>query len=123
VVPTSKLADEIINNLDRRQRYFQTKHCLVHDTPPAMLDAFKRRVHDLAESSIDLELHCCFDVATWPEERQARRELILAIIRLAEATGVEFASPTQTAHVPSEDIKRVQALEGEEEARILRFGA
>ncbi len=35
--------------------------------------------------------------------------------------GVEFAFPTQTAHVRSEDIKRVQALEGEE-ARLLRTG-
>ena len=49
--------------------------------------------------SIDIMFYCFLTVKDWSEELKERQNIILDIIRLAEALEVRFAFPTQTLHV------------------------
>jgi MscS family membrane protein len=42
-----------------------------------------------------------FEVPTWPEELKARHEILIQVVKLANALGVRFAFPPQTLHMES----------------------
>ena len=53
-------------------------------------------------SSIDVLLYAFFHVPDWATELEAKHDLFLDIMRLAQREGVEFAFPTQTIHLAKE---------------------
>lgn len=114
-VPNSKLIGSEVDNLGRRtRRKMELRVSLTYQSTPAQLQAFVAGlqtlfadhphvdddyvcgVYDLAASSIEVHLTAHLHVATWREELLLRQELLLAMLRLAEALGLEFAFPTQT---------------------------
>lgn len=120
-LPNARLAEAKIDNLGAR------RHRRIHGTFPLPLDTSVERVEafveglrailwasdktrkdnfevhlsQLASSSLDVTLHCYVDVSGWSDELTVRHELLLEILRLAEALGVRFALPTRAIHVES----------------------
>ncbi len=118
-VPNGKLADSTIDNHGLRiYRRFYTKIGLMYDTPPQAIEVFveglrelvlkhpntvkdRMEIHfnEMADFSLNIMFYIFFDVPTWSEELKARDEILLGIVRLAEAIGVNFAFPTTTLHM------------------------
>lgn len=118
-VPNGKLADATIDNHGLRQfRRFFMHIAVTYDTPPDLIEVFvkglRRIVEDhphtrkdfyivefneMGDFSLNIMFYIFFAVPTWPEELQARHEVLIEIVRLAEKLGVRFAFPTQTVHM------------------------
>ncbi len=112
ILPNGKLSDALINNYGaRRYRLFRTKFRVSYGATPDQLDAFTSKLRELVDShqatveektqvglgqladgGIEFDLVCYFRAATAAEERAARHELLLQIMRLAEESGVKFTS-------------------------------
>lgn len=118
-VPNGKIADSTVDNMGRRvYRRFKTNLGIAYHTPPDVIEAFVEGLKGIVmhhpatrkdyfeihmnafnSASLDVLFYIFFDVANWSEELKARHDVILRIIRLAEALHVSFAFPTQTLHV------------------------
>ncbi|WP_040495177.1 mechanosensitive ion channel family protein [Fulvivirga imtechensis] len=118
-IPNGVITNQMIDNHGLRvYRRFMTNIALTYDTPPDLIEVFvdglkeivKKHSHtrkdyyeihfnDMADSSLNVLFYIFFQVPTWSEELRARHEILLQIVRLAEALGVNFAFPTQTLHV------------------------
>jgi MscS family membrane protein len=118
-LPNAKLAEAKIDNLGaRRKRRVLATFSLTYDTPVERIEAFvegtraiiwasdktqkdKFEVHlnQLGSSSLDVLVHCYIETSDWREELTVRHDILLEILRLAEAVGVRFAFPTRTLHV------------------------
>ncbi len=118
-IPNGLITNQTIDNHGlRKYRRFMTKIAVTYDTPPDLIEVFVEglkelvnhhpntrkdyyQIHfnDMGASSLDILFYIFFDVPTWTDELQARHEMLLSIVRLAEELGVNFAFPTQTLHV------------------------
>ncbi len=118
-LPNSNLITSSVDNLGaRRTRRWKTTLGLTYDTPPDAIetfcegvrelirehpqtvkDGFQVAFHEFSASSLDVVMLVKFDVPGWGEELEARQQLGLGILRLAESQGVELAFPTQTVYV------------------------
>lgn len=144
-VPNGKIADSVVDNHGLRQyRRFSTNFTLTYDTPPELIEAFvaglrevvlahpKTRkdvfniyFNNLSAYSQDVMFYIFFEVPTWPEELQARHEILLQVVKLANALGIRFAFPTQTLHMESFPEKESSypklAAEQEYKSRLSKF--
>ncbi len=59
----------------------------------------------LGASSLDIDVVAWFAVSTWGEFLTCRQEVLLAIMKVVQDAGTDFAFPTQTVHL----VKAVQA--------------
>lgn len=143
-LPNARLAEAKIDNQGaRRQRRVLASFSLAYDTPVERVEAFVEGVRailwasdktrkdnfevhltQLASSSLEVMLHCYVEVETWTEELTARHDLLLEVLRLAEALGVRFAFPTRTLHVETlapqgSAPKRAASLDAAELARLV----
>ncbi len=120
-VPNGKLADWVVDNHGLRQyRRFFTNLTITYDTPPAVVELFVEGLRKIVEQhpktrkdfyeihlnglgahSLDIMFYIFFAVPTWSEELQARHDVLLEVMKLAEALEVRFAFPTQTLHMES----------------------
>lgn len=120
-VPNSKLADSTIDNHGlRRYRRFFMHIAITYDTPPDLIEVFVEGLQKIVEThprirkdfyivkfnemgdfSLKIMFYIFFAVPTWQEEMQARHEVLIEIVRLAEKLGVRFAFPTSTMHMES----------------------
>ncbi|RME59139.1 MAG: mechanosensitive ion channel family protein [Candidatus Dadabacteria bacterium] len=120
-LPNSKLISTSVDNLGARQyRRTRTMLSLTYDTPPEKIEAFCEGVRELIKahpktrkdyfhvhlnefsaSSLDVILNVYFYAKDFTTELALKEELFLAIIKLANKLGVEFAFPTQTVHLAS----------------------
>ncbi|MCG8329178.1 MAG: mechanosensitive ion channel family protein [Chitinophagales bacterium] len=118
-VPNGKLADTVVNNYGLRQyRRFKTTISITYDTPPDLIEKFIEglriiiekhpmtrkdyyEVHfnNMSATSLDILFYAFFAVESWSDELKGKQEILLQILRLGDALGVQFAFPTQTIHV------------------------
>lgn len=118
-VPNGKLADNTIDNHGlRKYRRFYTHITITYDTPPDLIELFVKGLREIVEqhphtwkdnyhvylnemssSSLNIMFYIFFSVPTWGDELNARHEVLMKIIRLANEIGINFAFPTQTVHV------------------------
>jgi len=118
-IPNGNLISATVDNLGARQiRRWRTMLSLTYDTPPEKIETFCEGVRQLildhpltvkdsfhvwmnefSSSSLDVLLQTFFDTTDYAEEMRGRHQLALAILRLADELGVEFAFPTQTVHM------------------------
>ncbi len=122
IVPNSLLTTAIVDNMGRR-RYRRMKMMIAvqYDTPPDRIEAFcegirelirrhpymrkdfyQVNLNDMADSSLGILLNCFIECPDWPMEMDVRHRLLLDVLRLAKALGVEFAFPTRTLHLFNE---------------------
>lgn len=120
-IPSSQLVNTTVDNLELREyRQVKTLLGLTYGTPPAKIAAFVEgverilradpetrkdniqvRFYDFGPSSLDIWLNFFVRVPGRAEELAARQRVLLAIVELAGAEGVDFAFPTQTLHIES----------------------
>jgi MscS family membrane protein len=120
-IPNAKFSEANIDNLGRRT-YRRTAVILnlTHDTTAEQLEAFCEGVRGVVLAnrctrkegyevhfcgfgahSLDVSLVFFVQVESLSRELQERHNVLLEVLRLAEALGVRFAFPTQTLHVES----------------------
>ncbi len=121
-IPNSTVANAGIENYGMRER----RRCkltlgLTYDTTSDQMRAFVEGVRAIliahedvwqedfevafrsfGDSALEVLVYFFFVVDSWTKELIARQEVMLQIMRLAEALGVEFAFPTQTVHLEKE---------------------
>ncbi|MCR5162533.1 MAG: mechanosensitive ion channel family protein [Thermoguttaceae bacterium] len=122
IIPNGTLSTDTIDNLGRRAAHrFRTMLTVTYDTTPEKLQEFCENikkilkedpavleersvvsVYDFSESSIDILFNTFFRAENGAEEFAIRERLLIAILTLANETGVDFAFPTQTNYVISE---------------------
>lgn len=118
-VPNGKIADAVVDNHGLRQyRRFSTTLTITYDTPPALIEQFVLGLREIIAShpntrkdlyhvyfnnlssySQDVMFYLFFEVPTIKEELQARHEILIQVVKLAQTLGVRFALPTQTLHM------------------------
>ncbi|UII27057.1 mechanosensitive ion channel family protein [Fulvivirga maritima] len=118
-IPNGIITNQMIDNHGLRvYRRFNTNIALTYDTPPELIevfveglkevvkkhpetrkDYFEIHFNDMADSSLNIMFYIFFKVPSWSDELRARHEVLLEVVKLAEALGVNFAFPTQTLHV------------------------
>jgi MscS family membrane protein len=131
-VPNSKLIVSEVDNLGRRQRRrFKGVLTMTYGSTPAQLQAyvaglqtlfsdhprvdedFVCGVHEFGAHAIEVHFTAHIRTEVWSDEVAVRQELLLAMLRLTEALGLEFAFPTQTilhaASQPGLQVERVPA--------------
>jgi MscS family membrane protein len=122
-LPNCLLTTAIVDNMGRRRyRRIKTMISIQYDTTPARIDAFCEGVREIirrhpytrkdyfhvylnqfSASSIDVLLYCFVEVPDWSVELRERHRLFVDIMRLAEQLGVQFAFPTRTLHLLTEE--------------------
>ena len=125
-VPNAKIADSAIDNLGLRQyRRLKTTLGLTYSTTAEQMQAFVDGVRAIVQAnphtrkdyyeihfnsfgdiSLNVLVYIFFKVPNGSEELQERHNILLEILKMAEAIGVEFAFPTQTLHVDSTPGKK-----------------
>lgn len=148
-VPNSKFITANVDNMgERRFRRLSCKLSLTYDTPPDQIEAFCEGVRELvrqhpymrkdyyqvylnefAASSLDVLLYVFWETPEWSTELRERHRFMLDVLRLAKGLGVEFAYPTQTLYMKSEQgnedveamvLEQSEALErGRSQARAI----
>jgi len=143
-IPNSQLMGGVIDNMgERRYRRLKCQISAACDTAPERIEAFcegvreiirrhpytrKQDYHvwlnDLAPSSLNISLSCFLETPDGATELRERHRLLLDIIRLTRAMGVELALPPQapsaTSAMAGGKPPAPPAPEGLEEA--LRWG-
>jgi MscS family membrane protein len=145
-VPNAALVRATVDNYGRRKyRRWKTNISIQYDTPPDRIiafcegirelvrthpymrrDYFQVYLNDFADSSLDILLYVFFEVPDWSTELRERERLFLDILRLADQLGVQFAFPTQTVHLYTEEHGRQrqpsEPPQGNAERRAARQG-
>ena len=120
-LPNNEVVNAVVDNMGRRhmrrQRFFVQikydtprekleefvngiKH-LITDHPITEKDDFHIRFNGFGESGLDILLYFYLHVTDFHTELKERERILLQILDLAKAIGVEFAFPTRTLHVES----------------------
>jgi len=124
-IPNSKLSEASVNNMGKRiYRRYTTTLGIRYDTPPELIEVFVEGIKKIIElhpttrnysnytpynsvpynvefinygdSSLNILLNVYFMTHDYGEEMHGRHVLLLGILELANALGVEFAFPSQT---------------------------
>lgn len=120
-IPSSQLVNSTVDNMEMREyRQVKTILSLTYGTPAEKVEGFVEGVrrllqahpdthkdsiqvvfHDFGSSSLDILMNFFLKAPDRATELIERQGILLDILRLAEATGVQFAFPTQTVHIES----------------------
>jgi len=115
-VPNSKIAEADINNIGLRiYRRYKTDLGIRYDTPPVLIEEFiagikriialhpstKSQAYNVdfiafGDSSLKIMVNVYFKGLNWGQEQESKHILHMAIIKLADTLGVEFAFPSST---------------------------
>ncbi|AZQ65126.1 mechanosensitive ion channel family protein [Flammeovirga pectinis] len=119
VIPNSMVSDNKVNNKGKRNfRRYMTTISITYNTPREKIENFVNGIRDIvknhpltredhyhvhlyefAASSLDIYFYTFFKTNDRAVELQSREEVMLAVIKLSEDLGVEFAFPTQTLYL------------------------
>ena len=122
-IPNGKFTDAVIDNYGLRKfRRTSTTVSLTYDTTPEQMEAFcdgvraiiaahpktRKDMYEIhfsgyGDSGLNVMLYFFFEVGTWSDELRSRHEVYLDIWRLAKKLKVEFAFPTRTLHMVSQN--------------------
>ena len=120
-VPNGKMADMTIDNLGMRDyKRFRTFISLTYDTPPELIAIFVEglqkiveqhpqsrpdykeiHLHEFGASAYQILFQMYIVAKEWGDELAVRHDIMLQIVRLANALQVRLAFPTSTLHVES----------------------
>ncbi len=129
-IPNSKLSEMVVNNKGLRLfRRYNTSLGLRYDTPPELIEAFVQGVRNIIEdypgaksdnylvefsgfgdSALLITVNMYFTSLAWADELRSKHRLHLAILRLAQDLGVDFAFPSTTVSIEQFPEKQSGAL-------------
>jgi MscS family membrane protein len=69
---------------------------IVQNHPDTRKDYYNIYFNEMASHSLNIMFYIFFSVPDWSAELKARHEILLEIMKLGKAIGVNFAFPTQT---------------------------
>jgi MscS family membrane protein len=118
-IPSSQLVNSTVDNLELREyRQVKTVLNLTYDTQAGKIEEFLEHIkqilldhpdtrkdniqvvlYDFGPHSLDILLNFFLKAPDRETELIERQRILLDILRLAEATDVKFAFPTQTLHI------------------------
>lgn len=118
-VPNGKLADMIITNHGvRTYRRYATNLALTYDSAPETIEVFVDKVreiakshpladpnsvtvnfHEMADSSLNVFFAVVYQTAEYGNWLQARQEVFLEIMKVADSLGLSFAFPSTSVYV------------------------
>ena len=118
-VPNSMIATTQIDNYGLREfRRVREIIGITYDTPAEKVEAFIEGIKKIIQahpmtvkdnfhvcftaynrSSLDILLYFFLRVPTWSQELVEKQNVMLSILRLADALDIRFAFPTQTVHI------------------------
>ncbi len=118
-VPNGSIANMVVANLGMRIfRLFALNIGITYDTPPALIEKYLEGLKliinshpatlkenyyvyftNLEASSLNILFRVSLQVPDYAGELKAKEELLLGIMRLAEALGVRFAFPSSTLYM------------------------
>lgn len=84
---------------DQMQAFVEGVRAILKANPNVRQDAYEVAFRDFGDSALEVLVYFFLRVPSWTEELKQRQNVLLEIMRLAEAIGVDFAFPTQTLHV------------------------
>lgn len=122
-LPNSLLTTSVVDNMGRRRyRRIKTTLGVQYDTTPEQIDAFCEGIrelirqhpytrkdyyhvyfNDFGPSSLNILLYCFVACPDWAIELRERHRLLADILRLAKELDVQFAFPTRTLHMFTEE--------------------
>ncbi|MFT5212703.1 MAG: MscS family membrane protein [Polaribacter sp.] len=125
-IPNSKLSEIVINNKGLRLfRRYNTNLGLRYDTPPQLIEAFVKGVREIViahpetrsdsynveftgfgDSALLVMVNVYFKSLAWGIEQSSKHRLHMAILRLAQELGVDFAFPSSTVTIENFPEKR-----------------
>ena len=139
-VPNGQLANMNLENISRSDKsLFRTKIELRRETSPDRLTALLKEMRALladhpevdpetarvrfvgfGESSLDIEVHCFILTTQLTEFLAIREDLLLRIMKLVAAAGVEFAIPSRSLYMTQDrpDFDQQGTAEAENASRI-----
>lgn len=137
-LPNAKLLTAVVDNMGRRQyRRWTTKLGVSYHTTPEQLEALCEGIRELirshpytrkdyylvsvtglAASSIEVMIYAFFETPDWGRELRERQRLILDMLRLCRALGIEIAFPTQTLHVVTSDESAAAGRAADDAIRV-----
>lgn len=120
-IPSSQVVNSTVDNMGlRAYRRVKTVINLTYGTPAGKIEEFAEGVrqiilnhpktykdniqvvfHDFGQHSLDILVYFFLRAPDWTAELSERQGILLDILRLAEASGVQFAFPTQSVHIES----------------------
>ena len=118
-IPNGKIVDMTITNHGvRPYRRYATTLTITYDTPPEVIEQFVEGVraigiahplsqddsvtvnfHEMADSSLNIFFAVIYNVTGFADFIQARQDVFLEIMKLAEKLGVSFAFPSTSVYV------------------------
>ncbi len=127
-VPNGSLVDMTVNNMgSMTYRRFNTTIGLAYYTPPALIEQFivglkaintahpltmndKYYIHlnNMGASSLDVLFMVFFDTTSYAEDLKAKEDLLLNVLKLAEALEVHIAFPSTSVYIESMPEKKGQ---------------
>jgi MscS family membrane protein len=122
-LPNANLIKASVDNLgDRTYRRWSTRLGIAYNTPPEKIDAFCEGIRELVRKhphtrkdyyhiyfnefgsdSLEIMVYVFFFTPDWATELRERHRLGVDIVRLASELDIEFAFPTQTLYLRSEE--------------------
>jgi MscS family membrane protein len=139
-VPNGQLANMNVENISRSDKsLFRTKIELRRETSPDRLSALLKEMRALlsdhpevdpetarvrfvgfGESSLDIEVYCHILTTQLTEFLAIREDLLLRIMKLVAAAGVEFAIPSRSLYLTQDhpDLEHQGTAEAENASRI-----
>ncbi len=132
-VPNSVLANMVIENVHARpMRRVKMRIGLTYDTPVEKMneaiagiedilrkhpgvdpDFFLVSFDEFEDSSLSILLYYFTRSTAWAEHLKVRQEINLAIMRLLQSLGLDFAFPTRTVHLLQEERGTAESGEAE----------
>lgn len=129
-IPNSMLSEIVINNMGlRKYRRYRTNLGLRYDTPVELIEAFVAGIRKLIElhpetltesynveltgfgdSALEILVNTYFLSLEWGVEQSSKHRLHIAIIKLANELGVDFAFPSQTVMIEQLPVDQTQAI-------------
>ncbi len=136
------LANKEIDNFGkRRYRRLNTTLGLEYDTPPEKVEAFCEGIRQIilshkwtrkdnfnvyfvnfGASSLDIQLMVYWETPVYAREQSEKHRLMIDVLRFANEIGVNFAFPTQTVHMFSENVKEIANEDNQSDDKYFDLG-
>ncbi len=141
-IPNSNLTNTHIENYAKRKyRRMRIFLGVQYDTPASKIEAFCEGIrkiilshkytrkdyfnvyfNNFSASSLDILVHMFWEVPDAATENAERHRFLLDVLRLGNSMGIDFAFPTQTIHLYSEEKKVNEELRAQEPREFYDFG-
>ena len=127
--PNGDLASKVVtNHSTRTYRRYATSLTITYNARPDQIESFVEGVrnivvghpktrddsvivhfHEMSSSSLDIFYAAIFDITAYAEWLEARQEIFLEVMKLAQEKGIDFAFPSTSVYIESMPAKNEES--------------